>query len=106
VSIAPLFKAIPGVVKFRVIPTNAVVVESITSTSVYVKGRLYVNIKDLPANYWYDAEKFEKDFRNTFKDVAHVVFVLSDKLYALVFFQGDGEVEIVAYDVERALEKS
>jgi hypothetical protein len=99
-SLAPIFEVHPGMVKFRVVPTNVVVVESIIAPTVYVKGRLYVYSRDLPANYWYDAEQFEKIMRETFKDIAHIVYILSDKLYALVFFKKDDETEIVAYDVK------
>jgi hypothetical protein len=88
-------------VRFRVVPTNAVVVESIIAPIVNIKGKLYIYNRDLPANYWYDAEQFEKIMRETFKDIAHIVYVLStDKLYALVFFRKNGETEIVAYDVK------
>jgi hypothetical protein len=99
-SVASIFEVHPGMVRFRVVPTNAVVVELIIAPIVYVKGKLYTNSRDLPANYWYDVEQFEKIMRETFEDIAHIVYILSDKLYALVFFKKDDETEIVAYDVK------
>ena len=102
-SIRAMFEAHPSIVKFREISTSAIAVEWIKSSIIYVKGKLYTNNRDLPANYWYEADTFEKLMHDAFKNIAHIVYVLSDKLYALVFYQEDGKVSIVAYDVSEAI---
>ena len=104
-SVAPILTIHHGIVNFRIVPTNTVVVDSVTSAMVHIKGRLYTSASDLPEDYRHVAEKFEKETRRIFENVAHIVYVLSDKLYALVFLQGASEIEVVAYDVEEALRR-
>lgn len=105
-SVAPILTIHHGIVNFRIVPTNTVVVDSVTSSMVHIKGKLYISISDLPEGYQHVAEKFEREIRRIFENAVHIVYVLSaHKLYALVFFQGADEVEVVAYDVEEALRR-
>jgi hypothetical protein len=106
VSVAPILTIHYGIVNFRIVPTNTVVVDSVTSAMVHIKGRLYTSVGDLPEDYQHVAEKFEKEARRIFENAVHIVYVLSDKLYALVFLQGANEIEVVAYDVEEASKRS
>jgi hypothetical protein len=107
-SVAPIFEVHPGVVKFRIVPANAVVVELVTASMVNVKGKLYVDSRDLPANYWHEADTFKKVMSDTFEDAKLIVFTLSPsgRLYALVFFSRDDSTEIVAFDVREVLSQS
>ncbi len=104
-SVAPILTIHYGIVNFRIVPTNTVVVDSVTSAMVHIKGRLYTSVSDLPEDYRHVAENFDRETRKLFENVAHIVYVLSDKLYALVFFQGANEIEVVAYNVEETLRR-